>query len=320
MAVGDTAPALRESVQPLVTPTSAPQGYWAGSWSRLRRDRIALGAGTILILYSLIAVSAPLWPVYVTGLTPERQNLDALFAPPLSPPHWLGTDELGRDTLTRLVFGARVSLLVGFLAVAIALLIGSVLGLIAGFYGGLIEDMVMRLVDLLLSIPTIYLLIFITSLLPLAFGDPAEPLLVLRHDALSLALVLAVTGWAPLARLVRAEVQAVTHRDFILAARSVGAGDIRLMIRHVLPNVLPVMIVTASLGVGFAILAEASLDFIGLGVRPPTPSWGNMLSGAQTYFYESGVLVVLPGLAIVTTVVSANVLGNAIRDAFDPRV
>jgi peptide/nickel transport system permease protein len=164
----------------------------------------------------------------------------------------------------------------------------------------------MRFVDMVLAIPSIFLFILMSILF--------------RPNALTLSVIIASVGWGTVARLVRGEVLSVKNRDFVLASRSIGAGDARLILRHLLPNVLPVMIVAASLGVGAVILVEAALDFLGLGIHPPTPSWGNMLSGAQTYYHHSAYLVVFPGLMIFLTVLAANIFGNAVRDAFDPRL
>jgi peptide/nickel transport system permease protein len=250
----------------------------------------------------------------VTHYPYDYQDLNNIFAG-FSRQHLLGTDELGRDTLTRLIYGARVSLGVGFLTVGLYVLMGGTVGLIAGYYGGWVDDLLMRFVDMLLAVPTIYLLILITSLLPLTFGP-----VVIQHDAVSLSIVIAVTAWGGVGRLVRAEARSIKGRDFLLATRSIGASDFRLMARHLLPNVLPVLVVAASLGVGAIILLEAALDFIGLGVQPPTPSWGNMLFNSQSYFFHSIWLVILPGACVFVTVVAANVFGNAVRDAFDPRL
>ncbi|TMF90985.1 MAG: ABC transporter permease [Chloroflexi bacterium] len=290
------------------------QSYWSESWERLRGSHFGMFFGGVLVVLAVIAITAPLFSAFVTHLAPTSVNLNDSFAP-FSRAHPLGTDELGRDTLTRLVYGARVSLGVGFLTVAIYLLIGGSVGISAGFYGGWWDDLLMRFVDILLAIPTIYLLIMITSMLPLPIGP-----IIIRHDAFSLSTIIAITVWGTVARLVRGEVLTVKNRDFILATRSIGASNLRLMLRHLLPNVLPVMIVAASLGVGQIILLEAALDFIGLGVQPPTASWGNMLLNAQSYFYHSTSLVILPGICIVLAVLSANIFGNAVRDAFDPRL
>ncbi len=281
------------------------QSYWQESWERLRANRIGMGAGVLILVLVATALSAPLISHFVTHYEPFEQDLDNNFLPP-TPGHWLGTDELGRDTLTRLIYGTQVSLGVGFLTVAIALTVGATVGLIAGFYAGLLEDVLMRVVDVVLSVPRVFLFILMAILF--------------RPNAITLSLIIASAGWGGVARLVRAEVLSVRNRDFMMATRSIGAGDLRLIARHLFPNVLPVMIVAASLGVGGIILAEAALDFLGLGIHPPTASWGNMLSNAQSYFVHSGWLVAFPGLAIFGTVLAANLFGNAVRDAFDPRL
>jgi len=296
-----------------------PRNYWLQSWDRLVRNRLGVVAAGVLVLAAALAITAPLWTIFVTHQTPDGLDLSAVFQGPSSR-HWLGTDELGRDTFTRMIWGARASLTVGFVAVGLFVLIGGGLGIVAGYYGGLADELIMRVVDALLAIPIVYLLILFTGLLPLPVGPADRPWFVLRHDPLTLALVIAILGWGPFARLVRGDALTVRTREFMTATRSLGASDARLMLRHLLPNVLPVMVVTASLEIGFVILLEASLDYIGLGIQPPTASWGNMLLNAQSYFYHSGILVFAPGIAIVLTVMAANVLGNALRDALDPRL
>ncbi len=301
-------------------PGRPAQSYWSESWERLRRNRFGMFFGALLVVMALIAIAAPLVSHYVTHVSPSDEDLSNTFSS-FSRQHLLGTDELGRDTLTRLVYGARVSLGVGFLTVILYIVLGGSVGTVAGFYGGLADDLLMRFVDILLSIPTLYFLILIVTLLPLPIGpDPAHPWFILKHDAVTLSIVIALTSWGSVARLVRAEVLSIKERDFMLATLSLGARDIRLMFRHLMPNALPVMIVAGSLGVGQIILVEAALDFIGLGVQPPTPSWGNMLLNAIVYFTHSVLLVYLPGIAIVIAVLSANIFGNAVRDAYDPRL
>ncbi len=281
------------------------QSYWNESWERLRDNRIGIAAGGLIVLFALIAVMAPLFSAFLTHYQPQTIDLSTTFMKPGST-HLLGSDELVRDTLTRLIWGARVSLGVAFLTVAMSLTVGTAVGMIAGFYGGWIDDVLMRFVDMVLAIPAIFLFILMSMLF--------------RPNPITLAAIVASVGWGSVARLVRGEVLSVKERDFILATRSIGAKDTRLMIRHLLPNVLPVLIVAASLGVGQIILVEAALDFLGLGIQPPTPSWGNMLTNAQSYFFRSGWLVALPGITIFLTVLASNVFGNAIRDAFDPRL
>ncbi|HEY7201684.1 MAG TPA: ABC transporter permease [Candidatus Dormibacteraeota bacterium] len=280
-------------------------GYWRESWERLRANRVGLGAGVVILALGAAALAAPLLAAYVLRQDPFSQNLHATFAGP-SGGHWLGTDNLGRDLLARLLYGSQVSLAVGFLSVALSTTVGAAAGIAAGYYGGRTDDVLMRVVDILLAIPGLYLLILITA--------------VVTANAVTLACLIAFIGWGPLARLARAEVLSVRSRDYVLAARSIGARDARIVLRHVLPNVLHVLIVAASLGVGAVILLEAALDFIGLGVSPPTPTWGNMLSSAQSFFTRSAGLVVLPGAMIFVSVLATNLFGNALRDAFDPRL
>lgn len=282
------------------------RSYWRESLTRLSENRIGMACGIFILAMAVIALLAPVLAQLIHH-DAYRQNLDNTFGPP-SASNWLGTDELGRDTLTRLMFGAQVSLGIGFLAILLSLTVGASVGLAAGYFGGWIDEILMRAVDILLSIPSIYLLILMSSL----------PWF--RGNVIYLAVLLAFIGWGGLARLVRGEVLSIKTREFMIATKSVGAGDIRLMFRHLLPNALPVMIVSSTLGVGGIILAEAALDFIGLGVQLPTPSWGNMLLNSQSYFYHSLWLVYIPGAMIVLTVLATNIFGNALRDAFDPRL
>jgi peptide/nickel transport system permease protein len=300
-------------------PVTRSRGYWEQSWRRLRANRFGIAFGVVLLVLGALALGAPVLSAGLTGYQPSQQDLDHIFAGP-SERHVLGTDELGRDVLTRLVWGARVSLGVGFLTVALYILIGGAVGLVAGYYGGVVDEVLMRFVDILMAIPTIFLLILLTSLLPLSIGPQGAAWMTIRHDAVSLSIVIALTVWSRPARLVRGEALSIKHRDFVLASRAVGASGMWIVFRHLLPNVLPVIIVTASLGVGQIILTEAALDFIGLGVQPPAPSWGNMLINSQRYFHQSLWLVIWPGLSIVMAVLAANIFGNAVRDAFDPRL
>jgi peptide/nickel transport system permease protein len=282
------------------------QSYWNESWERLRGNRLGVAAGLLIVVLALIAVMSPLLSAVLTHAQPQTIDLSSTFARPGAGGHLLGADELGRDTLTRLIWGARVSLGVAFLTVAMSLTVGTAVGMMAGYYGGWLDDVFMRFVDMVLAIPAIFLFILMSILI--------------RPNAITLAAIVASVGWGSVARLVRGEVLSVKQRDFILATRSIGARDSRLMLRHLLPNVLPVLIVAASLGVGQIILVEAALDFLGLGIQPPTPSWGNMLTNAQSYFFRSGFLVAFPGITIFITVLASNIFGNAVRDAFDPRL
>lgn len=295
------------AVAPPLEPTRGrpSRSFWQQSWEELRANRVAMAAGAVLVVMILVALTAPLISHFLTHYEPVQQDLNSPFAGP-GRGHWLGTDELGRDTLTRLVWGARISLGIGFLTVAIALTVGSAVGLLAGYYGGLVDNVLMRVVDVVLAVPPIFLYILMSILF--------------RPNALTLSVIIASVGWAALSRLVRSEVLSLRTRDYMLATRSLGARDGRLILRHLLPNVLPLMIVAASLALGQVILIEAALDFLGLGIDPPTPSWGNMLTNAPIYFVHSTWLVVLPGICIFLAVLAANLFGSALRDAFDPRL
>jgi peptide/nickel transport system permease protein len=279
------------------------RGFWRQSWRGLRANPVAMASGGLLIAFIVVALAAPLIGAFVTHYTATAQDLNNTFAQP-GRLHLLGTDELGRDTLTRLAFGARASLGIGFLTVAITLVVGGAVGLVASYFGGLTDDVLMRLVDTVLATPAIFLYILMSILF--------------RPSATTLALIIASVSWAPLARLVRAEGLSLKSRDFMVATQSLGAGSLRLISRHLLPNTIPVLIVAGSLRLGQVILIEAALDFLGLGVQPPTPTWGNMLSNAEIYFSHSVWLVTLPGIAIFLTVIATNLLGNALRDVFDP--
>jgi peptide/nickel transport system permease protein len=282
------------------------RSYWEESWTRLQRNRFGVAAGLVLVFFVLVALMAPLLSALFTHTDYRTLNLAETFAPPLTGSHILGTDDLGRDELTRLLFGAQVSMGIGFLAVFVALTMGATVGLVAGYYGGLVDGALMRFVDMILAIPAIFLFILMA--------------LLFKPNTITLALIIASVGWGSIARLVRGEVLSVRTRDFMLATAALGASDGRLIVRHLLPNVLHVLIVYGSLYLGQVILIEAALDFLGLGINPPTPSWGNMLTNSETYFFHSSWLVVWPGITIFLSVLAANLFGNAMRDAFDPRL
>ena len=225
---------------------------------------------------------------------------------PPSPAHLLGTDTLGRDVLSRIIFGSRVSLKVGFVAVGLATLIGLLVGALAGYYGGWVDQALMRLVDLMLCFPAFFLILAVIA--------------VLEPSIWNIMVVIGLTGWMGVARLVRAEFLSLREREFVTAARALGAGDARLILRHMLPNALAPVMVSATLGVAGAILTESALSFLGLGVQPPTPSWGNILTAGKDNIEIAWWLSVFPGLAILVTVMSYNLLGEGIREAIDPRL
>jgi peptide/nickel transport system permease protein len=271
------------------------------SWVLLWRNRLAI-SGLALVL-GLFAVA--LLARWLTPYDPDFIDLKQVLMPP-SPAHLLGTDTLGRDVLSRIIFGARVSLLVGFVAVGIATLIGVLVGALAGYYGGVLDQILMRLVDLMLCFPTIFLILAVIA--------------VLGPSIWNIMAVIGLTSWMGVARLVRAEFLSLREREFVVAARALGASDARLIWRHLLPNALTPVMVSATLGVAGAILVESSLSFLGLGVQPPTPSWGNMLTMGKDNIEIAWWLSVFPGLAILVTVMSYNLLGEGIREAIDPRL
>lgn len=270
-------------------------------WNRFKANRLALcGAGIVFLLF-LLSMLAP----YLTPYSPDDLDAYQILLPP-STGHWLGTDELGRDVLTRIIYGARISLKVGFVSVGIAAFIGTVAGLFSGYYGGWVDQLLMRFVDIMLCFPAFFLILAVIALL--------EP------SIWYIMIIIGLTGWMGVARLVRAEVLSLRERDFILAARAIGASDLRIIFRHILPNALSPVIVTATLGVAGAILTESALSFLGIGVQPPTPSWGNMLTSGKDYLEFAWWLSLFPGVAILVTVMAYNLVGEGLRDALDPRI
>lgn len=300
---------------PAVAEEAHFHGYWADVLQRLLDNRVATAAGALQVLFILLALLA--YPIcrFVLHQDPYSQELTNVFAGLGQYGHLLGTDQLGRDVAARLLYGAQVSLLVGYLTVALQLCIGATIGLIAGYYGGLVDAVLMRIVDVVLSIPSIFLLILLGAMSP-----KVGPITLTTANPVTLSLIIALISWGSVSRLVRAETLSVKQRDFVAASKVLGSGGFGVITRHLLPNVVSVMVVAASLSVGAVILLEAALDYIGLGISPPTPSWGNMISNSQVYFYHSVSLVVLPGAAIFATVLAMNIFGNGIRDAIDPRL
>ena len=270
-------------------------------WQRFRRNHFAVAGVLVILLLFAASIFAPLITPYHPG------TIDAyhVLLPP-SADHWFGTDELGRDVFTRMIYGARISLKVGFVAVGIAVVIGTVVGLLAGFYGGWTDSILMRLVDIMLCFPTFFLILAVIAML--------EP------SIWYIMIIIGVTGWMGVARLVRAEVLSLRERDFVMAARALGASDMRIIFRHILPNAMSPVLVSASLGVAGAILTESALSFLGIGVQPPDPSWGNILTAGKDYIEFAWWLSLFPGLAILVTVLSYNLVGEGIRDALDPRL
>lgn len=268
-------------------------------WRRLRYNRLAVAGGLIVLAMFVLALSAPWLAVDPAAIDISQR----LRAPGLD--HLLGTDDLGRDVLARIMYGARISLLVGFVSVGIASLIGILLGALAGYYRGWLDSIIMRFVDIMLCFPSFFLILAV-----IAFLEPS---------IWNIMIIIGITGWMGVARLVRAEFLSLRERDFVLAARALGASDTRIILRHILPNALSPVLVSATLGVAGAILTESALSFLGIGVQPPTPSWGNMLINGKQTLGEAWWLSAFPGLAILITVLGYNLLGEGIRDALDPR-
>lgn len=281
------------------------QGY-AMERNSLRRKifskfskNILLVTGSIIVLFFIIvAVFAP----FIATHNPALTNLDAVFTTPNST-YLFGTDALGRDVFSRVVYGARISLFVGFIAVGISLIIGVILGLISGYYGRVVDSIIMRFTDIMLCFPTFFLILAVIAFL--------------KPSIINVMVVIGVTGWMGVARLVRAEVMSVKNREYITAARLQGLSHVKIMFKHILPNVLSPVFVTATLGVASAILLESSLSFLGLGVLPPTPSWGNILTEGQNNIINAWWLSLFPGIAIVLTALGYNLLGEGLRDALD---
>ncbi len=266
----------------------------------VRHDPLAAIAAAFLLVLVLVALVGPL----VTRYTYDREDLDALFQGP-QPAHWLGTDQFGRDQLTRIIYGARVSLSVGVSAVIGESLVGVTWGTVAGFYGGAVDHALMRVVDLLIGFPTILLAILVTGI----FG----PSLV------NIVIALVLTAWPATARTIRSEVVSVREREYVEGARAIGASVPRILVRYVVPNVIHLLIVRATLDVSFLVLAEATLSFIGIGVQPPRPSWGQMIYTGFQYLNSHPSLVVIPATALSLTVISFNLVGEALSALLDPR-
>lgn len=273
-----------------------------GFMDRLFRTRMSAAGLGVILLMLIAAVFAPV----IARHDPEDQHFaDALTGP--SAEYWLGTDNLGRDTFSRVIYGARVSLQVGVIAVGISLIIGTILGLIAGYARiGLVDTVIMRCMDALLAFPTLVLALAITA--------------ALGPSLTNVMIAVGIVGIPSYARLIRGQVLTVGQREYVEAARTIGAPDSRIITHHIFPNVTAPLIVQASIGVAFAILAEASLSFLGLGVQPPTPSWGSMLAVGKDWLQYASWMAIAPGLAIFLVVLAFNFLGDGIRDALDPHL
>ncbi|BCB95284.1 peptide ABC transporter permease [Dissulfurispira thermophila] len=270
-------------------------------WKRFKKNKLALSGGVVVAMLFIVAIFAP----YISPFDPNEIDRRHVLASP-SASHPLGTDDLGRDVLSRMIYGSRISLSVGFIAIGIATIIGMIVGSISGYYGGWTDRIMMRFIDIMLSIPTFFLVLAV-----IAFIGPG---------IYNIMIIIGLTSWMGVARLVRAEFLSLKEREFVLAAKALGASDMRIILRHILVNSLAPVFVSAILGVASAILVESALSFLGIGVQPPTPSWGNMLTAGKDNIEIAWWLSVFPGIAILITVLSYNLFGEGLRDALDPRL
>jgi peptide/nickel transport system permease protein len=270
-------------------------------WRYFKKNRLAVGGMFMIVLILLIAIFAAVFSPY----DPDKTDVSLKLKPP-SPHNYLGTDQLGRDVLSRMLYGSRISLTVGFIAVGISIFIGVLVGAVAGFYGGWVDSFLMRFVDTMLCFPSFFLILTVVALL--------------GPSIFNIMVVIGITSWMGTSRFVRAEFLSLRERDFTQAARALGVKDSRIIFRHILPNALAPVFVTATLSVASAILIEAGLSFLGFGVQPPRPSWGNILTEGRTYIFDAWWLTVFPGFAILIAVLAFNLVGEGLRDALDPRL
>lgn len=279
------------------------RSQWREVWRMLKKNKMALLGLVILCILVLLALFADVIANYDTVVI--KQNLGSRLQGP-SAAHWLGTDEFGRDIFARLIHGARVSLKVGIVAVGISIICGGTLGALAGYYGGKLDNIIMRIMDIFLAVPNILLAIAIVS--------------ALGPSIINLMVAISVSNIPRYARIVRASVLSIRDQEFVEAAKAIGASNARIIFRHIIPNSLAPVIVQGTLGVASAILSTAGLSFIGLGIQPPAPEWGSMLSGGRQYLRYAWWVTTFPGVAIMITILSLNLLGDGLRDALDPRL
>src|SRR5215218_7576958 len=314
-----TAATVERPVGTLSQPAKTA-GLWQEASRRLLRSRLATFSAIMLVLLILIAIFAP----FVAPYDYTAQDYSALTEPP-SRAHWLGTDDLGRDILSRLLYGARISLAVGFVVQAVILLIGVPAGLVAAHFGGKVDTFIMRTVDALYSVPSLLFIIVIMTFLRAALAAPSNGFMagLSSLDAQTGGLIgvfigVGLVNWMPAARLVRGQAVSLKEKEYVEAARSLGANDRRIMLQHLLPNVVPIIVVTATIGIPQAIIYEAGISFLGLGARPPMPSWGLMIAEAIPNLRSYPYMLVSPAIALSLTVLAFNFLGDGLRDALDP--
>jgi len=270
-------------------------------WERFLKNKMAVAGSLVVLLLFAVSLLAP----WIAPCDPSAIDLKQVLAAPSSA-HLFGTDQLGRDVLSRMIWGARISLKVGFVATGIAILLGAILGAVSGYYGRWVDAVIMRFVDVMLCFPAFFLILAVIA--------------ILEASIWNIMIIIGLTGWMGITRLVRADFISLKERDFVLAARVIGASDLRIIFVHILPNAMASILVAATLGVAGAILTESALSFLGIGVQPPTPSWGNILTAGKDNIDIAWWLSLYPGLAILITVLGYNLLGEGIRDSLDPRL
>lgn len=270
-------------------------------WKRFRRNKLAVAGGIIVAVLFFVAILAPL----VSPYDPNDIDRKHILEPP-GIRHPLGTDDMGRDVLSRMIWGSQISLSVGFVAVGISVVMGMIFGSLSGYYGGWMDRIIMRFIDIMLSVPTFFLILAVIAFIGSSIWN--------------IMIIIGITSWMGVARLVRAEFLSLKEREYVLAARAVGASSMRIIFRHIMVNSLAPVLVSAVLGIAGAVLVESALSFLGIGVQPPDPSWGNILTLGKDNMETAWWLSVFPGLAILITVLGYNLLGEGVRDALDPRL
>ena len=295
--------------EPILSASTRPESLTALIWRRFCRHRLALASAFALLLMVLLVLAAPL-----SGYAPTDQNPRNEFASP-SAEHWFGTDELGRDVFTRILYGGRISLAVGIFSTLFSLAIGIIIGALAGYYGGWIDNVLMRITDTFLILPVVFVLILFSALLREMPG-----LADFRNSVWTVIVAISVFAWMLPARIARGLFLVLREKEFVSASRALGASDARLIFMRILPNSIGPLLVSATLEMAYAIITESGLSYLGFGIQPPTASWGNILESAQIHVYRAPWLAIFPGLMIFITVMAINFIGDGLRDAFDPYV